>query len=133
MSFWSVNFQSAKFTKHPDFFLITFYFSNLLGTRFWKNLVWKDPRGERCGVCVRPSALWLPEYFPSHIKWANMINFLKIWTQVSFSLTRIWITSNSATFAYNFIYILRISWYILVSKKINGKLSFTHNSIFVLW
>ena len=45
MSFWSVNCWSAKYTVHPYFFVGTFYFSNLMGTRIKKNLGWEDPGG----------------------------------------------------------------------------------------
>ena len=43
MSFLSVNCWSLKYMVHPNFFLGRFCFSNLLATRFQKNLVWEDP------------------------------------------------------------------------------------------
>ena len=55
VNFWSVNCWSAKYTVHPNFFLGTFYFLNLLGKRFQNNLEWEDP--ER-GVRVGPSCSW---------------------------------------------------------------------------
>ena len=42
MSFWLVNRWSAKYTVHPNFILRIFDFSNLMGTRFQKNLGRED-------------------------------------------------------------------------------------------
>ena len=71
MSFWSVYCWSAKYTVHPNFFLGTFYFSNLLGTRFQKNLVWEDPGGVGGG--------WTYGVLAPGLKYNFLAQNVKIW------------------------------------------------------